>query len=32
MLHQILDKIVKQSVAYNFGCRSLYNLPLVGEC
>jgi len=27
MLHQILAKIVKQSVAYNFGCRDLYNLP-----
>ena len=27
MLHQILAKIVKQSVAYNFGCRALYNLP-----
>jgi len=27
MLHQILDKTVKQSVAYNFGCRVLYNLP-----
>jgi len=25
MLHQILNKIVKQSVAYNFGCRALYN-------
>ena len=27
MLHQILAKIVKQSVAYNFGCRDLCNLP-----
>jgi len=27
MLQQILAKIVKQSVAYNFGCRALYNLP-----
>ena len=27
MLHQMLAKIVKQSVAYNFGCRTLYNLP-----
>jgi len=27
MLHQILAKIVKNSVAYNFGCRALYNLP-----
>ena len=27
MLHQILAKIVKQSVAYNFGCMALYNLP-----
>jgi len=27
MLQQILAKIVKQSVAYNFGCRTLYNLP-----
>jgi len=26
MLQQILAKIVKQSVAYNFGCRALYNL------
>jgi len=32
MLHQILAKIVKQSVAYNFGCRTPYNLPLVSEC
>ena len=23
----MLAKIVKQSVAYNFGCRALYNLP-----
>ena len=27
MLQQIVPKIVKQSVAYNFGCRDLYNLP-----
>ena len=27
MLHQILAKILKQSLAYNFGCRTLYNLP-----
>jgi len=27
MLQQILAKIVKQSVAYNFGCRALYNMP-----
>jgi len=27
MLHQILSKIVKQSNAYNFRCRVLYNLP-----
>jgi len=27
-----IDKIVKQSVAYNFGCRALYNLPLVSKC
>ena len=27
MLYQILAKIVKQSVAYNFGCRALHNLP-----
>jgi len=27
MLQQILAKIVKQSVAYCFGCRALYNLP-----
>jgi len=27
MLHQRLAKIVKQSVAYNFGCRALQNLP-----
>jgi len=27
MLHQILAKIVKESMAYNFGCRALYNLP-----
>ena len=27
MLQQILAKIVKQSMAYNFGCRPLYNLP-----
>ena len=27
MLHQILAKIVKQSVAYSFSCRALYNLP-----
>jgi len=27
MLHQILAKIFKQSVAYIFGCRALYNLP-----
>jgi len=27
MLQLILDKIVQQSVAYNFGCRALYNLP-----
>jgi len=26
MFQQILAKIVKQSVAYNFGCRALYNL------
>ena len=27
MLHQILTKIVKQSVAYNFRYRDLCNLP-----
>jgi len=27
MLQQILAKTVKQSVAYNFGCRALCNLP-----
>jgi len=27
MLHQILVKIAKQPVAYNFGCRALHNLP-----
>jgi len=26
MLHQILAKIVNQSVAYNVGCKVLYNL------
>ena len=26
MFHQILTKIVKQSVAYIFACRALYNL------
>jgi len=30
MLHQILAKIVIQSVAYSFGCRALYNLA--SEC
>jgi len=27
MLHQILAKVFKQSVAYNFECRALYNPP-----
>jgi len=31
MLHEILAKIVKQSVAYNFGCRALCNLPVERE-
>jgi len=26
MLQQMLAKIVKQPMAYNFGCRALYNL------